>query len=99
MNEIIKTAVDQNSELSLKLNKGEHHRIMKTGWHGSLWIYKTKTRGYCITTTGSVGTRLNPAIKDFLSRGYDQETSKGYKIWFVDTADEVRQIIDIYGRI
>lgn len=28
----IKSAVDTQPQLSLKLNKGEHHRIMKTGW-------------------------------------------------------------------
>lgn len=99
MSEIIKKAVDANSELSLKLNKGEHYRIMKTGWFGSLWIYKTETRGYRVETTGSVGTRLNPEIKGFLGRDYDHETTKGYKIWYVDTADEVRQIIEMYGRI
>lgn len=99
MDENIKSAVDAQSELSLKLNKGEHHRIMKTGWHGSLWIYKTERRGYRVETTGSVGTHLNPAIKNFLGRDYDHETVKGYKIWFVDTVGEVKKIIDLYGQI
>jgi hypothetical protein len=95
----IKSAVDVQPEMSLKLNKDEHHRIMKTGWHGSLWIFKTEMRGYRVETTGSVGTRLNPEIRNFLGRDYYRETVKGYKIWFVDTADEVKKIIDIYGRI
>ncbi len=99
MDENIKSAVDAQSELSLKLNKGEHHRIMKTGWYGSLWIVKTERRGYRVETTGSVGTRLNPEIKNFLGRDYDRETVEGYKGWFVDTANEVKKIIDIYGRI
>lgn len=99
MDENIKSAVDSQPELSLKLNKGEHHRIIKTGWHGSLWIFKTERRGYRVETTGSVGTRLNPEIKIFLGRDYDRETVKGYKIWFVDISNEVRKIIDIYGRI
>lgn len=99
MLDFIETAVEKQPELSLKLNKGDHHRIMKTGWYGSLWIVKTETRGYNITTTGSVGTRFNPEIKILLGRDYDQETSKGYKTWFVDTADDVRKIIDIYGKI
>lgn len=98
MDENIKSAVDAQPELSLKLNKGENHRIMKTGWRGSLWIFKTEKRGYNITTTGSTGTSLNPEIKNFLGRDYDRETVKGYKLWFVNTADEVKKIIDIYGR-
>jgi hypothetical protein len=99
MDEVIKSAIETHLELSLKLNKGEHHRIMKTGWTGSLWIFKTETLGYRVETTGSVGTRLNPEIKNFLKRDFDRETVKGYKIWYVDTAGEVRKIIDIYGRI
>ncbi len=99
MIEFIKTAISQNPDLSVKENQGEHHRIMKTGWHGSLWIFKTETRGYRVETTGSVGTRLNPEIRNFLGRNYDHETVKGYKIWFVDTANEVKKIIDIYGRM
>jgi hypothetical protein len=99
MDKSIKSAVDKHSQLSLKLNKGEHHRIMKTGWHGSLWIYKTENRGYRVETTGSVGEHLNPEIRNFLGRDYDRITVKGYKIWFVDTANEVRKIIDIYSRI
>ena len=99
MDENIKSAIDAQPELSLKLNKGEHHRIIKTGWHGSLWIFKTERRGYRVETTGSVGTRLNPQIKNFLRRDYDYETIKGYKIWFVETIGEVKKIIDIYGQI
>lgn len=99
MDENIKSAVDAESELSLKLNKGENHRVMKTGWHGSLWIYKTITRGYRVETTGSVGTRLNSEIRNFLGKDPDHVTVKGYKIWYVDTADEVKRIIEIYGRI
>jgi hypothetical protein len=99
MNENIKSAVDANSELSLKLNKGDHHRIMKAGWHGSLWIFKTERRGYRVETTGSVGAHLNSQIKHLLGRDCDHVTVKGYKIWFVDTDHEVKKIIDLYGQM
>jgi hypothetical protein len=99
MDKHIKSAIDAQSELSLKLTEGDHHRIMKTGWHGSLWIFKTERRGYRIETTGSVGTHLNPKIKNFLGRDYDQETVKGYKVWFVETVGKVEKIIEIYGQI
>ena len=99
MNESIKSAVEAQSELSLQLNKHDHHRIKKTGWHGSLWIFKTEKRGYRVETTGSVGESLNPEIKNFLGKDHDRTTVKGYKLWFVDTADEVKKIIEIYGRI
>lgn len=99
MDENIKSAVDAQSALSLKLNKGEHHRIMKTGWHGSLWVFKTEKRGYRVETTGSVGTRLNSEIRNFLGRDYERETVKGYKVWFVETANEVKKIIDTFERM
>ena len=99
MNEMIKSVVDAQPQLSLKINKGEHNRIMKTGWHGSLWIFKTEKRGYRIETTGTVGTHLNGEIKRFLGRDYDHKTVKGYSIWFVDTIGEVKKIIDLYGQI
>lgn len=99
MIEFIKSAVAKQSELSLKLVEGGHHRIMKTGLRGSLWVLKTKKSGYRIETNGSVGTLLNPEIKLQLGRDYDDETTKGYKIWFVDSPDEVNKIIDIYGQI
>lgn len=99
MDKDIKSMVDAQPKLSLKLNKGEHHRIMKIGWDGSLWIFKTETRGYRVETTGSVGTRLNPRIKNLLKKDYDHETAKGYKIWFVETIGEVKKIIEIYGQI
>jgi hypothetical protein len=99
MIDLIVTAVAKQPELSLKINKGDHYRIMKSGWYGSLWIYKTERRGFRVEPTGSVGTHLNLQIKQFLGRDYDQVTVKGYKIWFVDTPDEVRKIIEIYGRI
>ena len=97
--QFIESTVLSSSKLSLKINQGENYRIMKTGWNGSLWIYKTERRGYRMETTGEVGTRLNSEIRNFLGRDYDHETVKGYKIWFVDTADEVRRIIEIYDRI
>jgi len=80
MDENIKSAVDAQPELSLKLNKGEHHRIMKTGWHGSLWIVKTARRGFRVETTGDIGTNLNSEIRNFLGRDNDREATKGYKI-------------------
>jgi hypothetical protein len=80
MLEFIESAVDAQPSLKLKLNKGDHHRIMKTGWHGSLWIVKTERRGFRVETTGSVGTHLNSEIKNFLGRDYDQATVKDYKI-------------------
>ena len=93
MDENIKSAVDAQSDLSFKLNKGEHYRIMKTGHHGSLWIFKTERRGYRVETTGSVGTSLNPEIRNLLGKEYDHESVKGYKIWFVDTVDEVKNLL------
>ena len=99
MIEFIKSAIDGQLELSLKLVEGGHHRIMKTGWHGSLWTVKTATHGYRVETTGSVGTSLNSEIKNLLGRDYDRETVKDYKIWFVENNWGVEKIINIYARL
>ncbi len=99
MNEHIKSAVDAQSELSLKLNKGEHHRIMKTGWHGSIWISKTASRGYRIETTGSVGNILNPKIINLLGRVNDEENAKGYKVWFVENNSDIEKVISLCGKL
>lgn len=99
MIEFIVSAVSRNPDLSIKEIQGEHHRIMKTGWHGSLWIVKTATRGYRIETTGSVATHLNSEIKTLLGRDNDKETVKGYKIWFAENDSDVEKIINIYGKL
>ncbi len=99
MIEFIKTAVSQNPDLSLKFIQGGHHRIMKSGWYGSLWIIKTATRGYRVETTGSVATNLNPEISILLGRDNDIETDRGYKGWFVEKISDVEKIINSYGRI
>lgn len=99
MIEFIEKAVSNNPDLSIKEIQGEYHRIMKTGWHGSLWIVKTARRGYRVETTGDVGTNLNSEIRDLLGRDNDRETTKGYKIWFTDNIAEVEKIIGIYGRL
>ena len=62
-------------------------------------LSKQNGAGYRVETTGTVGTYLNSEIKHLLSRDYDHETVKGYKIWFVDTVGEVEKIIATYERI
>ena len=99
MDKFIKAAVDAQSDLKLKVNIGEIHRIMKNRWNGSLWILKTETLGYRVETTGSVGTHLNRKIKNLLGRDRNRVSEKGYYIWYVDTPDEVKKIIEIYGQI
>lgn len=99
MIEFIENAVSRLPGLTVKENRGEHHRIMKTGWHGSLWIVKTERLGYRVETTGSVGAALNSEIRTLLGRDNDRETVKGYKVWYVDDTADVEKIIGIYERI
>ena len=98
MIEIIEKAVFRYPDLTVKENKGEHHRVMKAGRHGSLWIVKTGKLGYRVETTGSVGTVLNSEIRILLGRDNDRETVKGYKVWYVDGIADVEKIIALYGR-
>lgn len=95
----IEIAVSRNPDLSVKEIQGEHHRIMKTKWFGSLWIVKTARRGYRLETTGDVATRLNSEIRNLLGRDFDKQTVKGYKVWFVETASDVEKIIGVYGQM
>ncbi len=97
--EFIASAVLLNPDLSVKEVPGGYHRIMKSGWHGSLWINKTATRGYRIVTTGSTGTTLNPEIKLLLGRDNDEETAEGYKVWFVENKSDVEKVISLYGQL
>jgi len=97
--EFIESAVKKQPKLNLKPNKGGHHRIINTGWYGSLWIVKTATNGFRVETTGTVGTSLNPEIRNFLGRENERESVKGYKIWFVENPSDVEKIIGIYGKL
>ena len=43
--EIVESAVlKYHPELSLKINKGDRHRIMKRDWKGSISIQRKRTR-------------------------------------------------------
>ena len=93
----IEKAVSHHPKLSLKVNKGEHHRIMKTGWLGSVWIVESK-RSYRVETTGDVGKYLNGEIIKLHGQNAGENT-KGYKYWYIDSVDDVEKIIEIYGRL
>jgi hypothetical protein len=96
MIEFIKNAVSRQSTLGLKKNLTEH-RIMKSGWKGSLWV-GTRYDGYRLQTTGSAATFLDKEIER-LQGNPTGENEKGYKYWYVDDYRIVEEIISIFGRI
>ena len=97
MLKIVDSNVSRYSKLTLQVNKGRIHRIMKSDWRGSLWI-SSRYGGYKILTTGEVASGLNSAIIEHFgeSNGTD---NKGYKYWFLDTDGELENVISIFGRI
>ncbi len=96
MIEFVRTSVSRQPTLSLKKNQTEH-RIMKSGWKGSLWI-GTRYDGYRLQTTGSVATILDKEIERFQGNPVG-ENKKGYKFWYVDDSRIVEEIIEIFGRV
>jgi hypothetical protein len=97
MSSDIKAIVDQFPSLSLKVNIGERHRIMRSGIkRGSLWI-APRVRGYNVIPTGEVET----LILHFLHSHFGVESggdSKGrWKYWDIPDLDGVAKIIQRFA--
>ena len=49
---VVERAVERNKKLSLKVNVGDEHRVMRSGLRGSLWI-RRRFKGFRALTTGA----------------------------------------------
>jgi len=97
MNTDIKAIVEQCPLLHLQLNKGERHRIMRTGiTRGSLWI-APRIHYYSVTPSGEVETLMY----HFLHSQFGAETGEDYKgrwkYWNILDIDGVAKIIHRFG--
>lgn len=93
----IKSAVSHHPRLSLKIIGGNHHRIMNTGLHGSIWIVKRRD-DYRTETTGETSNLMNPLIFNHFGEN-QSENKKGYKAWFLQTKEDVEKVIEMYSRL
>jgi hypothetical protein len=97
MNRDIIAIVDQCPALRFKVNKGERHRIMRSGIkRGSLWV-TPKTNCYCVTLTGEV----EALMYNFLHTRFGAENGEDYKgrwkWWNITDLGEVATIIQRFG--
>ena len=95
MNPRIKSAVNQHPILSIKLNKGMRHRIMKIGIGGSLWV-TPQTSCFWLVITGEVDSILYGVIKR--RNGEYEGEDQGHKYWHISRIEEIEEIIHIFGK-
>ena len=93
MNREIQAIVKQYPMLTLQVNKGERHRIMRNGIRrGSLWI-SPRINAYSITPTGEVASLMD----HFLRSNFGPETGEDYKgrwkYWKISDIADVSSII------
>ena len=97
MNRDIGAIVDQCPMLHFQVNKGERHRIMRSGIRrGSLWV-TPRTNCYCIAPTGEV----EALMYYFLSSHFGAETGQDHKgkweYWNIRDIGDVSKIIRRFG--
>ncbi len=97
MNIKIKAIVEQCPMLHFQVNKGEIHRIMRSGIvRGSLWV-TPRVNYYTVTPTGEVATR----IYDFMCSHFGAETGEDHKgrwkYWNIREIGDVSKIIRHFG--
>lgn len=98
MNREIKAIVEQYPVLHFQVNKGERHRIMRSGIRrGSLWITH-RVNYYCVAPTGEVEALLC----NFLHTQFGAENGVDYKgrwkWWNITDLGDVTKIIQRFGK-
>ncbi len=83
--------------LHFQVNKGERHRITRSGiTRGSLWV-APRTDGYCITPAGEVETLMY----DFLHTNFGNERGEDYKgrwkWWNITDCGDVARVIQHFA--
>jgi hypothetical protein len=97
MNKDIKAIVEQCPLLHFKVNKGERHRIMRSGTkRGSLWVVP-RTNGYCITPTGELEERMSNFLKTNFGRNSGEDYKGRWKWWNIKDLGGVARVIQHFG--
>jgi len=92
----IKTAVSSYSNLTLQVNDGEIHRIMRADIRrGSLW-FEPRKQGYTVCLTGEVEGLLYNFVRENFGTPYRVHQGKNY--WLVSGINEVEQIIERFSQ-
>ena len=96
MNSDIKAIVDQFPSLRLHVNKGERHRIMRSGiTRGSLWI-APRVRGYNVIPTGEAEILLYHFLRSIrVEDGVDYK--QRWKYWNIPELGDVARIIQRFA--
>ena len=93
---VIAEAVKRNLSLTMQVNPGGRHRIFSNPREGSLWINPQHDK-FILHTNGRVATKLDGPIQ--LKHGtYDRiSVIDGGRIWDLENAGDVGEIIDLLG--
>jgi hypothetical protein len=95
MNNDIKSTVAKCPQLTLQLNKGERHRVMRSGLRrGSLWV-TPRMNGYNVLLSGEA----DGLLCNFMRSHFGAETGEdqGYKYWNITDYGDVAKIIRRFG--
>ncbi len=95
MNLRIQAAVARHESLTLKVNKGERHRITKRGLRGSLWITPLVGR-FKLLPSGDVGPELHASVAARHGPKAGQDQGRSY--WYIDRVDDVEALIQTLGK-
>ena len=97
MNSDIKAIVDQFPSLSLQVNIGERHRIMRTGIkRGSLWI-APRLHYYSVTPSGEVEALLSHFLHSHFGAETGQDYKGRWKVWNIPDLAGVTKLIQRFG--
>lgn len=85
--------------LHFQVNKGERHRIMRSGIkRGSLWV-TPRNNWYCVETTGEVESLMH----HFLHTHFGAESGEDYKgrlkWWNITDFGDVAKVIRRFGEL
>lgn len=97
MNSNIKAIVEQFPSLSLQVNIGERHRIMRSGIkRGSLWI-APRVCGYNVSPTGEVETLMLHFLRSQFGVETGQDSKGRWKCWDIPGLDGITKIIQRFA--
>jgi len=97
MNTDIKAIVEQFPLLQLQVNKGERHRIMRSGIkRGSLWI-APRAHYYSVTPSGEVEVLLDHFLRSHFGAETGQDYKGRWRYWDIPDLDGVAKIIHRFG--
>jgi hypothetical protein len=97
MNGDIKAIVEQCPVLHFQVNKGERHRIMRSGIRrGSLWV-TPRTDCYCVAPTGEVEASMDNFLRTHFGPEDGADYKGRWKWWNIPNLGDVAKIIQRFG--